>query len=74
MLKLDDVKIDLEVQKLRPSWEKGEEHNYSLVNETLFVTGKHGILRGAVVFQMRSKPISNQAEVRDGLLRGLLRE
>lgn len=60
---MGDVKIDMEVQKLRPCWEKDtEEPSYRLVKERLFVPGKHTILR-EVVFQMKGKPISDQAQV-----------
>lgn len=60
---MGDVKIDMEVQKSRPCWVKdSEEPNYRFVKERLFVPGKHTILR-EVVFPMKSKPISDQAQV-----------
>lgn len=60
LLNLGDVKIDMEVQKSRPHWEKDtEEPNSGLVEERLFVPGKHTLLR-EVVFQGKA----NQPQIR----------
>lgn len=64
LLRLGDAKIDMEGRKSGPPWEKlTEEPDSSLVKESIFVTGEHNVLRGGLAFQMRSKPISNQAQV-----------